>query len=351
MPDLFIKRLNPGQGKELILYSKKDYDYKVFEGLPSVSGNQTHLRFHPTRFEWVGYSTTRQNRTFLPDAHDCPLCPMSDNKEPSDIPVDQYEVAIFTNRFSSFQLSENKAPSLEIETNQASGTCDVISYSANHHDEFSKLSTERVELIIQALSNRTRDLYGNSKIEYILPFENKGKEIGVTLDHPHGQIYSFGHIPEIIKKQAIVQQSNPLKKYLGNIPKELILKKNSSAISFVPRWARYPFEIWVVPLRRASNVFELSDTEQHDLAELMLEASKKLDRVFNSSMPYTLAWQLSPKGFEDSHHFHVCFQPIRRSKTKLKYLAGVEQITGFFLVDLPPERSARILRGQEKPDE
>ena len=142
---------------------------------------------------------------------------MSDNKEPSDIPVDQYEVAIFTNRFSSFQLSENKAPSLEIETNQATGTCDVISYSANHNDEFSKLSIERVELIIQALSNRTRELYGNSKIEYILPFENKGKEIGVTLDHPHGQIYSFGHIPEIIKKQAIVQQSNPLKKYLGNL--------------------------------------------------------------------------------------------------------------------------------------
>ena len=133
MPDLFIKRLNRGQGKELILYSQKDNDYKVFEGLPSVSGNQTHLRFHPTRFEWVGYSTTRQNRTFLPDAHDCPLCPMSDNKEPSDIPVDQYEVAIFTNRFSSFQLSENKAPSLEIETNQATGTCDVISYSDNHN--------------------------------------------------------------------------------------------------------------------------------------------------------------------------------------------------------------------------
>ena len=81
MPDLFIKRLNRGEGKELILYSQKDNDYEVFEGLPSVSGNQTHLRFHPTRFEWVGYSTTRQNRTFLPDAHDCPLCPMTNNKE------------------------------------------------------------------------------------------------------------------------------------------------------------------------------------------------------------------------------------------------------------------------------
>ena len=351
MTGLFIKRIDRGDGKELILYSQKAYNYNVFEGLPPVSGNQTHLRLHPTRFEWVGYSTIRQNRTFLPDALDCPLCPMTNNRELSDIPVDHYEVAIFTNRFSSFQLSETQIPSLEIETKQAIGTCDVISYSANHKDVFSKLSLKRIQLIIQVLSCRTNELYNNSKIEYILPFENKGKEIGVTLDHPHGQIYSFGHVPEIIKKQAIAQQSNPLKKYLLDMPKDLILQKNYSAISFVPRWARYPFEIWVVPFRRASNIFELSNNERHDLAELMLEASKKLDRIFDTSMPYTLAWNLSPKGYEDSHHFHVCFQPIRRSKTKLKYLAGVEQITGFFLVDLPPERSARILRGEELPDE
>ena len=83
----------------------------------------------------------------------------------------------------------------------------------------------------------------------------------------------------------------------------------------------------------------------------MHDASKRLDGVFDTPMPYTLAWQLSPRGYEDFYHFHLCFQPIRRSKTKLKYLAGVEQITGFFLVDLPPERSARILRGEEQPDE
>ena len=76
-----------------------------------------------------------------------------------------------------------------------------------------------------------------------------------------------------------------------------------------------------------------------------------LDKVFDEPMPYTLAWQLAPKGYQDSYHLHWCLQPIKRSKTKLKYLAGVEQITGFYLVDLPPERSARILRGEEQPDE
>ena len=107
MIDLFIKRINRGEGKELILFSKKKLNYKVFEGLPPVSGNQTHLRFHPTRSEWVGYSTTRQNRTFLPNVMECPLCPMTNDKDLSDIPVDQYEVAIFTNRFSSLLLQEH----------------------------------------------------------------------------------------------------------------------------------------------------------------------------------------------------------------------------------------------------
>ena len=124
----------------------------------------------------------------------------------------------------------------------------------------------------------------------------------------------LGFFEDIVRELAI----NPLNKYLFDIPEELILKKNNTAISFVPRWARYPFEIWVVPYRKISHLFELSDEEQQDLAELILEASKKLDAIFNSPMPYTLAWQLSPKGYEKFHHLHICFQPIRRSKTNTR---------------------------------
>ena len=351
MTDLFIKRLDRGEGKELLLFSQKDQIYKTFEGLPPVSGNQTHLRMHPTRSEWVAYSTTRQNRTFLPNALECPLCPMINESELSDIPVDQYEVAIFTNRFSSLQLQDSQLPSIEINTEQALGTCDVVSYSCNHQDIFSELPLSRVDLIVQALSHRTKELIENSKIQYVLPFENKGKEIGVTLDHPHGQIYSFGHIPEAIKNQSQNQLTNPLEKYLSQIPSDLILDQNDSGICFVPRWARYPFEVWVTPTRRVAHLFDLSNEERKDLSKLLLKAAQLLDNVFQDPMPYTLAWQISPKGYEQSHHLHLCFQPIRRSKSKLKYLAGVEQITGFYLVDLPPERSARILRGEEKPDE
>ena len=139
MIDLFIKRIKRGEGKELILFSKKKLNYKVFGGLPPVSGNQTQLRFHPTRSEWVGYSTTRQNRTFLPNTMECPLCSMTNDKELRDIPVNQYEVAIFTNRFSSIHLQDSKIPSLELMTKQQTGTYDVISYTSKHQDHISNL--------------------------------------------------------------------------------------------------------------------------------------------------------------------------------------------------------------------
>ena len=191
MNKIFIETIERGDGKKLYLYSQNKVNYKTFSGLPPVEGNQTHLRFHPTRSEWVAYSTSRQNRTFLPNAMECPLCPMDSEEKASDIPVDQYEVAIFTNRFSSLRMEETDVPELEIPTQSATGTCDVISYSSNHKDQFSELSQERIGLILKAVAHRSKELCNNSHIEYVLPFENKGKEIGVTLEHPHGQIYSF----------------------------------------------------------------------------------------------------------------------------------------------------------------
>ena len=116
MSELFIETVDRGDGKKLYLYSQNKAKYKTFSGLPPVEGNQTHLRFHPTRSEWVAYSTSRQNRTFLPNAMECPLCPMDSEEKASDIPVDQYEVAIFTNRFSSLRMEETHVPELEIST-------------------------------------------------------------------------------------------------------------------------------------------------------------------------------------------------------------------------------------------
>ena len=271
---------------------------------------------------------------------------------PSDIPVDDYEVAIFTNRFSAFSLNAQNTILDGIETCAGIGQCEVISYSADHKASLSTIGIERIALLIRAIGDRIQDLYNHDDIIWALPFENRGREIGVTLDHPHGQIYSLSILPEPMKRQAdAMAEDQPLADLADRLAAALLLDKADSAIAYVPPWARYPFESWVMPKRQIDGPHQLSDDEVMGLAKMIDSTAKKLDGANEGPMPYTLAWQIAPKGYEGQFHFHLTFQPLKRSKSKQKYLASVEQVTSLFLVDLPPERAARILRGEEHADE
>ena len=344
--------IDRGGERVLTLYSQAERSYQTFEGLPPVSSSDAHMRWHPLRREWIGHASARQGRTFLPNEADCPLCPMSSNEAPTDIPVDDYEVAIFTNRFSALSPDAQNPPPFEIDTKAGIGQCDVISYSADHHSSLATLSHERICLLIQAIGDQIQTIYAHDEIVYCLPFENRGREIGVTLDHPHGQIYSLSVLPFAMKRQAdAMAEHNPLATLYDDIADELVLDKTETAMAYVPRWARYPFETWVMPKRMVDGPQSLSGDEISDLAHMIKAAAARLDAIWDAPMPYTLAWHVAPKGYEGKFHFHLTFQPLKRARNKQKYLASVEQITGFFLVDLPPEKAARILRGEEAGDD
>ena len=344
--------IDRGGERVLTLYSQAERSYQTFEGLPPVSSSDAHMRWHPLRREWIGHASARQGRTFLPNEADCPLCPMTSNEAPTDIPVDDYEVAIFTNRFSALSPDAQNPPPFEIDTKAGIGQCDVISYSADHHSNLATLSHERICLLIQAIGDQIQTIYAHDEIVYCLPFENRGREIGVTLDHPHGQIYSLSVLPSAMKRQAdAMAEHNPLATLYDDIADELVLDKTETALAYVPRWARYPFETWVMPKRMVDGPQALSVDEISDLAHMIKAAAARLDAIWDAPMPYTLAWHVAPKGYEGKFHFHLTFQPLKRARNKQKYLASVEQITGFFLVDLPPEKAARILRGEEAGDE
>ncbi|MGC6516521.1 MAG: galactose-1-phosphate uridylyltransferase [Candidatus Puniceispirillaceae bacterium] len=344
--------INRGGGRVLSLYATSEKTYQEFDGLPPVSSSDAHMRWHPLRREWIGHASARQGRTFLPNQADCPLCPMQSNDNPSDIPVDDYEIAIFTNRFSALSLNTDLPPELEVPTKQGIGSCEVISYSSDHNASLATLPVDRIALLIEAIADQLTHIYAHKDIIWSLPFENRGREIGVTLDHPHGQIYSLSVLPNAIKTQAdAMAEDNPLANLADTIDKSLILDQTNSAICYVPRWARYPFETWVMPNRSVDGPQDLTDTEITDLATMIKAAASRLDGVFDAPMPYTLAWQIAPKGYEGKFHFHLTFQPLKRGKQKQKYLASVEQVSGLFLVDLPPERAAAILRGEEIGDE
>ena len=341
-----------GAGRTMRLFSRKAREYRVFGGLPSVEGASAHLRRHPLTGEWIAYSAARQGRTMLPDAHDCPLCPMHDASRLTDVPVADYEVAIFSNRFAALMPDPGTPPELGLPTRPGAGLCEVVSYSADHSASLATIGTARIDLLVNALADRVPQIMQNPDIDCVLPFENRGREIGVTLDHPHGQIYGLSHLPERIRQTAEgFRGGNPLANVASAIPDNLKLAENDTGLAFVPPWARYPFEVWVVPHERVPDMSRLDAAARGDFAALVDVAAQRLDAVFESPMPYTFGWQLAPRGYEDSFHFHCVFQPLRRGRSKLKFLASVEQFTGFFLVDLPPERAADILNGRASADD
>ena len=336
-----------GEGRQLDLFSRSARSYRLFDGLPSVTGGSAHFRQHPLTGEWISYSGVRQGRTFLPQAAECPLCAMSSDDLKTDIPVDDYEVAIFTNRFAALSVDSGPPPEMMLATRPGTGVCDVVSYSADHQASLSTIGPDRIALLLDALAIRCTELMANADIAYVMPFENRGREIGVTLDHPHGQIYALPHMPDRIKKAADAFCSDdPLAGLAQRLPAQLILAENESGIAFVPPWARYPFEVWIVPHQRVADLAGLDTAARADMAALVSITAGKLDAAFDAPMPYTFAWQTAPRGYADDFHLHAVFQPLKRAADKMKYLASVEQFTGFFLVDLLPEAAADILNGQ-----
>ena len=344
---LYRATLDRGEGRSLALFSRAARDYRLFDGLPSVPPAGAHLRQHPLTGEWISYSGVRQGRTFLPNASECPLCPMASPDVLTDVPVDDYEVAIFTNRFAALTPDPGTPPDMDLPTRAGIGVCEVISYSAAHEASLSTIGAARIELLIDALAVRLAELMAQPDIRWVLPFENRGREIGVTLDHPHGQLYALSHLPAKVAQTADgFADGDPLAGLADSIPDRLKLAENEAGLAFVPPWAKYPFETWVVPHQRVPDLASLDASTRAGMAALIEIAAGRLDAVFDAPMPYTFGWQVAPRGYEDSFHMHCIFQPMKRAPDKLKYLASVEQFTGFYLVDLPPEDAADMLNGK-----
>ncbi len=338
--------IDRGKGRKLYLYSKSKKDYSYVPALESVEQKGGYVRWHDFREEWVFYSPTRQNRTFLPKKIDCPLCPGINGKRVTEISVTNYDIAVFDNRFSSLSINKKN---FDIDQNDkfdhSYGYCEVICYSPEHKANFGKLSVSDLELLVKVWGDRYVKLMQDKNIHYVLPFENKGSEIGVTLNHPHGQIYAFSHIPEIILKQAKNHNTKTnLLNLIESLDETLIIQKDSNSILFVPPFARYPFELWLVPFKKVDHPGQLSNEETNSMVNFLKLSVNMLDAIFKKNMPYTMSVNCAPRNFENSFHHFISFQPIRRDNNKLKFLAGIEQITGLMLCDIKPEDSAMILK-------
>ncbi|MCK7494884.1 MAG: galactose-1-phosphate uridylyltransferase [Comamonadaceae bacterium] len=347
-------------GRNLTLYADRPLDPATTAPSPFAQplGAAAHLRWHPLRGEWVTYAAFRQDRTFLPPPEYNPLAVTRDAAAPTELPPGDWEIAVFDNRFPSLGGPLQPPPASIVKTASAQGACEVVVFTQDAKASLGALPLARLELLLGVWGDRTTRLAARGDIAYVLPFENRGAEVGVTLHHPHGQIYAYPQVPPVparMHEQAIGHHANTGRTLLQDlIADELtdgarILYRGEHAVAFVPVCARYPYECWVATIEPVPCFAALADAQRADLARALKTVLLKLDGLWQRPMPYLMAWYQAPSdgGEHPEWHLHAEIWPPYRSRDRLKYLAGTEIAAGFFAMDALPEDKARELQQVE----
>jgi UDPglucose--hexose-1-phosphate uridylyltransferase len=325
-------------------------DGRDLEAMTSVS----ELRFDPLQEEWVIVASHRQERTHLPPPAECPLCPSTTGKA-TEIPSPDYDVVVFENRFPSLTAQPaSEVGSGLLKVANGVGRCEVICFSSDHETSFSHLSDQRLATIADSIVDRTRELSTVSGVEYVLVFENRGSEVGVTLHHPHGQIYGYPFIPpKPLRALQAAERFNTAGAgclFCAILESELddgrrIVARRDGFVAYVPSAARWPYEVHILPVKHVADMEDMSRDERLDLLRLQADVIAGFDGLFGEPIPYLATLFQAPVAhMRDLAHLRVEVVSPRRAPGKLKYLAASESAGGAFVNDVVPERAATQLR-------
>src|SRR4051812_2788818 len=338
-------------GRELIYYDLRDdtvrdaVDRRPLERTVTTS----EVRRDPLLGDSVAIASHRQGRIYHPPADQCPLCP-TQGERLSEIPDSSYDVVVFENRF----------PSLAGD----SGRCEVVCFTSDHDASFADLTEEQARLVLEAWTDRTSELSHLPSVEQVFCFENRGAEIGVTLGHPHGQIYAY---PFTTPRTALMLRSVATHKEATGgenlfdavlereLADERVVLEGEHWVAFVPYAAHWPYEVHLYPKRRVPDLLGLDEDARTEFPKVYLELLRRFDRIFGEGeppTPYIAAWHQAPFGaledFEgvsrDDFALHLELFTIRRTSGKLKFLAGSESGMDVFINDIRPEAAAQRLR-------
>src|SRR3954467_526124 len=338
-------------GRELIYYDLRDdavrdaVDRRPLERTVTTS----EVRRDPLLGDSVAIASHRQGRIYHPPADQCPLCP-TQGERLREIPDSSYDVVVFENRF----------PSLAGD----SGRCEVVCFTSDHNAAFADLTEEQARLVLDAWTDRTSELSHLPSVEQVFCFENRGAEIGVTLGHPHGQIYAY---PFTTPRTALMLRSLAAHKEATGgenlfdavlereLADERVVLEAEHWVAFVPYAAHWPYEVHLYPKRRVPDLLGLDEDARTEFPQVYLELLRRFDRIFGdseSATPYIAAWHQAPFGqleefdgvSRDDFALHLELFTIRRTSGKLKFLAGSESGMDVFINDIRPEAAAQRLR-------
>lgn len=306
---------------------------------PEPSGSV--LRWDALAGEWVAIAPQRQDRTFLPPPEECPLCPSRDGRL-TEIPAGDYDVVVFENRYPALRGPD--------------GRCEVVCFTPDHDASVASLPLSRIRTVLEAWVDRTVELSGRDGIAQVYCFENRGEEIGVTLRHPHGQIYAFsfvtprtGRMLEQARDHAARTGRNLFEDLVAaEIQAEIrVVARNEHWVAFVPEAARWPYEVRLFPARRVASLPELNEAERANFPHIYKDLLCRFDALFGQPAPYISAWHQAPGRDQFARAefgLHCQIFTVRRAPGKLKYLAGTESGMGAWMNDIAPEDAARRLR-------
>jgi len=361
MADFHKRTLTKPDGRALHLYGRAPIPDTLVAPTPRagrLAPPSSHLRWHPLRGEWVIYASHRQDRTFLPPPEFNPLAPTTDPAQPTEVPAGAWDVAVFENLFPALSSTSHEPEASIVDTRPALGTCEVVVFTQDPRASLGRLPLTQLELVLEVWGERYRELGARDDVQYVFPFENRGVEIGVTLTHPHGQIYAYPFVPPIAARELAEQRAYLERHGRGllddHIRAELtdgrrMLYVGEHAVAFVPACARFAYEAWLAPRRPVGSFADLGDDERRELARALKTVLLQLDGLWNVPMPYILAVHQAPC---DGHahpeaHLHIEIYPYLRLRGRLKYLAGSETGAGAFTSDTVPEEKAAELRAVE----
>ncbi len=319
----------------------------------------SELRWHPLLREWVITATERQDRTFLPPPGFCPLCPRGPGDTIGELPLADFGIAVFENRFPS--LRPDAPPPAVTGTSlspvrPADGACEVVVYSPSHDASLISIGVDGIEELIWVWRDRYTDLGSRPEVDYVYIFENRGEAIGVTLHHPHGQIYAFPFVPprEERELESLAQHRAGTGGCLvcDVVAEEVraetrVIASTADFVAAIPFFARWPYEVHVWPRQHRASLKELTADEIRSLAAILHEVVARYDGLWQRPMPYMMIVKQLPTDGRDPEldHLRIEFYPPMRTEQKLKYLAGVESGAGCFINDTLAEAKAAELRG------
>ncbi|WP_375387021.1 galactose-1-phosphate uridylyltransferase [uncultured Amnibacterium sp.] len=369
MTDIAVRPTRLADGRELIYFDdagstlppERRADPRHLDPRPPTAT----MRLDLLTGDWVSIASARQNRAFLPPAEFDPLAPQSDTN-PSEVPA-QYDVAVFENRSPSFGPALGDAEdapegladlaSLAVgRTRTSVGRTEVVCFDPGTHGSFADLTANRARTVVEAWTQRTAALSALDGVQQVFPFENRGEAIGVTLHHPHGQIYAYPYVTP--RTSALLRQVDA---YEGDLFADLlafeqagdrVVLRSETFTAFVPFAARWPVELHLLPHRHVADFTELTDPERDELARVYLRLLRAIDALYETPTPYIAAWHQAPVAtHRDRVRLNLQISSPRRGPERLKYLAGSEAAMGAWIGDLVPERTAEQLRAAlEKAD-